>query len=70
MTGTLMVGVSGVRGIVDRDLTPDVVRRYAMAFGTWVREGPKDGGRRTGPHDRPSLSAAIPASRGPASRKR
>src|SRR3989449_3961845 len=38
MTGTLMVGVSGVRGIVDRDLTPEVVTRWAAAFGTWVRE--------------------------------
>ena len=59
MTGTLMVGVSGVRGIVDRDLTPDVVRRYAMAFGTWVREGPKDGGRRTGPPDRPTVRPSV-----------
>jgi len=38
MTGTLMVGVSGIRGLVDRDLTPEIVRRYATAFGTWARE--------------------------------
>ncbi|MGH7570171.1 MAG: phosphoglucosamine mutase [Gemmatimonadales bacterium] len=38
MTETLMVGVSGVRGIVGKDLTPDVVTRYAAAFGRWARE--------------------------------
>ena len=34
-----MVGVSGVRGIVGKDLTPQVVARYAAAFGALVREG-------------------------------
>jgi len=33
-----MVGVSGVRGIVGKDLTEDVVTRYATAFGLWARE--------------------------------
>lgn len=37
-----MVGVSGVRGVVGKDLTPEVVRRYAAAFGALVRDG---GGR-------------------------
>jgi phosphomannomutase len=32
MSGTLMRSVSGVRGIVDRDLTPEVVARYVAAF--------------------------------------
>jgi phosphomannomutase len=42
MTGTLMVGVSGIRGIVGTDLTSDVVERYAHAFGTWAtRHGPR-----------------------------
>ena len=36
----LMVGVSGLRGIVGRALTPEIVTRWAMAFGTYV-----DGGR-------------------------
>ena len=49
MTDTLMVGVSGVRGIVGKDLTPEVVTRWARAFGTWAREGTGDGGRGTGP---------------------
>lgn len=38
MTDTLMVGVSGVRGIVGKDLTPEVVTRWARAFGNWVSE--------------------------------
>src|SRR5256885_8423796 len=45
MTDTLMVGVSGVRGIVGKDLTPEVVTRWARAFGSWVRE---NGIRETG----------------------
>src|SRR6059058_5053611 len=49
MTDTLMVGVSGVRGIVGKDLTPEVVTRWARAFGTWAREGTGDEGRGTGP---------------------
>ncbi|HKI95424.1 MAG TPA: phosphoglucosamine mutase [Gemmatimonadales bacterium] len=38
MSDTLMVSVSGVRGIVGRDLTPALVDRYAAAFGTLARE--------------------------------
>src|SRR5207244_13536410 len=37
MTDTLMVGVSGIRGIVGKDLTEDVVARYAAAFGQWAK---------------------------------
>src|SRR6266403_606930 len=44
MTDTLMVGVSGVRGIVGKDLTADVVARWARAFGLWLREGTSAGG--------------------------
>jgi len=36
MTDTLMVSVSGVRGIVGKDLTDDVVGRWAQAFGAWI----------------------------------
>jgi phosphomannomutase len=47
MTDTLMVGVSGVRGIVGKDLTEDIVTRWATAFGSWVLDhGTAD--RRTG----------------------
>jgi phosphomannomutase len=34
----LMVSVSGVRGRVGQGLTPEVVARFASAFGAWVRE--------------------------------
>src|SRR2546427_95895 len=43
-----MVSVSGVRGLVGTDLPPEVVARWAAAFGTWGRagRGGGDGGRR------------------------
>src|SRR2546428_12129916 len=37
MTDTLMVGVSGIRGIVGKDLTDEVVGRYARPFGRWAK---------------------------------
>ncbi|HEV8401131.1 MAG TPA: phosphoglucosamine mutase [Gemmatimonadales bacterium] len=39
MSDTLMVGVAGVRGLVGTDLTPEVVARWAAAFGTWAKAG-------------------------------
>lgn len=39
MPDTLMVGVSGIRGIVGKDLTPEIVARYAAAFGAWAGTG-------------------------------
>ena len=44
MTDTLMVGVSGVRGIVGKDLTADVVTQWARGFGLWLREVTSAGG--------------------------
>ncbi len=38
MTQTLMISVSGMRGIVGRDLTPELVARHAAALGAWARE--------------------------------
>jgi phosphomannomutase len=38
MSDTLMVGVSGIRGIVGKDLTDEVVARWAMAFGSWAKQ--------------------------------
>src|SRR5437016_2668781 len=52
MTDTLMVGVSGVRGIVGKDLTPEVVARWARAFGSWALEHRK---RETGKGKRNSI---------------
>lgn len=34
----LIVGVSGLRGIVGESLTPEVAVRYAASFGTWLQE--------------------------------
>jgi len=35
-SNTLMISVSGIRGIVGRDLTPELVARYAGALGAWA----------------------------------
>ncbi|HKV70000.1 MAG TPA: phosphoglucosamine mutase [Gemmatimonadales bacterium] len=45
MSNTLMVGVSGIRGIVGTDLTPENVARYAAAFGVWAKNGTGEAGR-------------------------
>src|SRR2546430_3944710 len=39
MSDTLMISVLGVRGLVGTDLTPEVVSRWAAAFGTWAGDG-------------------------------
>jgi phosphomannomutase len=38
MSDTLVVSISGVRGIVGASLTPDVVAQYAIAFGMLARD--------------------------------
>jgi phosphomannomutase len=38
VTETLIVSVSGIRGHVGRDLTPELVARYAAALGAWAAE--------------------------------
>jgi phosphomannomutase len=64
----LMVSVSGVRGRVGAGLTPEIVARFAAAFGAFVREG--NGGRRgrvvlardsrtSGPLFQDTVSAAL-----------
>jgi phosphomannomutase len=40
-----MISVSGMRGLVGTDLTPELVARHAAAFGSWVRESASVGGR-------------------------
>jgi phosphomannomutase len=37
MSDTLMVSLSGIRGHVGTDLTPELVSRYAAALGAWSR---------------------------------
>lgn len=51
MSDTMMIGVSGVRGIVGTDLTPEVVARWAAAFGAWAKDGTREvrGGKRARP---------------------
>lgn len=39
MSDTLMISVSGMRGIVGKDLTPELVARHAAALGAWARAG-------------------------------
>src|SRR5438132_12093830 len=38
MSKALMISVSGMRGIVGTDLTPELVARQAAALGAWSRE--------------------------------
>ena len=35
----LMISVSGVRGIIGKTLTPELITRFAMAFGTYLHGG-------------------------------
>jgi phosphomannomutase len=49
MSETLMISVSGIRGHVGTDLTPELVARYAAAFGSWARTN----GSTNRPADRP-----------------
>ena len=49
MSDTLMISISGMRGHVGTDLTPELVARHAAALGAWVRSAAQrgaDGGAR------------------------
>src|SRR5437667_7532962 len=46
MSDTLMISVSGVRGLVGTDLTPELVARWAAAFGVWGRGNGREGKRK------------------------
>src|SRR5581483_11255257 len=37
MSATLMISVSGMRGLVGTDLTPELVARHAAALGAWAK---------------------------------
>jgi phosphomannomutase len=43
MSDTLMISVSGMRGHVGTDLTPELVARHAAALGAWVRSAARTG---------------------------
>ncbi len=49
MSDTLMISVSGMRGHVGTDLTPELVARHAAALGAWVRSAAPSGGARPRP---------------------
>jgi len=49
MRESLKVGISGVRGIVGRSLTPQIVTAFAQAFGTFAGRGTVVVGRDTRP---------------------
>jgi phosphomannomutase len=56
MSDTLMVSVSGIRGHVGTDLTPELVARYAAALGAWVRTSPaSQGAGAAGERGRPAV---------------
>ena len=40
MSDTLMISVSGMRGLVGTDLTPELVARHAAALGAWATSTP------------------------------
>src|SRR5438876_3010975 len=46
MSDTLMVSVSGARGLVGTDLTPEVVAGWPAAVGNWARDRMRPSGRR------------------------
>jgi phosphomannomutase len=59
MSDTLMISVSGIRGHVGTDLTPELVARYAAALGAWSLSRPpvtrSAGTRSPSPSARPSV---------------
>jgi phosphomannomutase len=56
MSDTLMISVSGIRGHVGTDLTPELVARYAAALGAWVRtSGPGQAAGATRTAERPAI---------------
>jgi len=44
---SLMIGVSGIRGVIGGSLTPELVTRFSMAFGTYMKSGTVVVGRDT-----------------------
>ncbi len=55
----LMVGVSGIRGIIGESLTPRVVLEFAQAYGTFLRGGRVALGRDTRPSGEMFAAAAA-----------
>ncbi len=43
----LVIGISGVRGILEETLKPELILNFACAFGAYVQNGPVCVGRDT-----------------------
>ena len=52
---SLMISVSGIRGIVGKSLTPEVLTTFAQAFATWVRSRLADGSDDPAKSPRPKI---------------
>ncbi|NLH42277.1 MAG: phosphoglucosamine mutase [Planctomycetes bacterium] len=46
MAESLIISVSGMRGVIGENLTPVIAAQYGCAFGTFLKETAGDGGRR------------------------
>jgi phosphomannomutase len=55
----LKFSISGLRGVVDRDLNPEVIYKYARSFGEFVRSGHVIIGRDTRESGNPYRKAVI-----------
>lgn len=56
---SLMVGVSGVRGIIGEGLRPEIITRFAAALGTYLGPGPVIIGKDTRPSGQMVENAVI-----------
>ena len=59
MSDTLMISVSGIRGHVGTDLTPELVARYAAALGAWSLSRPPATTRSAGTRPADTRSAGT-----------
>jgi phosphomannomutase len=59
MSDTLMISVSGIRGHVGTDLTPELVARYAAALGAWSLSRPSVTTRSAGTRSAATRSAGV-----------
>ena len=59
-TQSLKVSISGVRGVIGETLTPELVCRFAEAFGAYVGRGPVIVGRDTRPSGLMAQQAVHP----------
>ena len=59
MSDTLMISVSGIRGHVGTDLTPELVARYAAALGAWSLSRPSVTTRSAGTRSAATRSAGA-----------